>query len=111
MDIDKTAQEVLENARNHGFENNWDDYKKLCLIHSEISEAMEEIRHGHEPTELYFTKDKDGKDKPEGFGIELADAVIRIMHSCAHYNISLAENIKIKMAYNEGRPYMHNLKA
>jgi NTP pyrophosphatase (non-canonical NTP hydrolase) len=111
LDIDTTAQEVRQNAINHGFEKEWDEYAKLCLIHSEVTEAMEEIRHGHDYTELYFTKDKEGRDKPEGYGIEMADIVIRVMHSCAKHNISLAEMIRIKMAYNEGRPYMHNLKA
>lgn len=48
----------------------------FLLIKSEIIEAFEEYRNGKPLQEIYR---KDGSEKPEGFPIEIADAVIRIM--------------------------------
>jgi len=47
--------------------------EKLCLIHSEISEALEDYRNNS--MKLSFGVN----GKPIGFPTELADAVIRIM--------------------------------
>lgn len=46
--------------------------------------------------------------KPEGFGVELADAIIRICDLAERHGIDLTEMIALKAAYNEGRPHMHN---
>ena len=48
-----------------------------------------------------------GFAKPEGYGIEAADAVIRIMDSLEAKGISLFEMIELKAAYNETREFMH----
>jgi len=48
----------------------------FLLIKSEIIEAFEEYRNGKPLQEIYR---KEGSEKPEGFPIEIADAVIRIM--------------------------------
>lgn len=45
--------------------------------------------------------------KPEGIGIELADAIIRICDLAERHGINLTEMIALKSAYNEGRPHMH----
>lgn len=87
-----------------------DTPEKFCLMHSEISEALEEYRNGRGIKEIYFTQDRQGNDKPEGIGIELADAVIRILHYCDNFNIPLHALIEMKMAYNERRPYKHGGK-
>ena len=78
----------------------------LALIHSEISEALEELRDGHEPDEVYV----DEKGKPQGFGIELADALIRILDTCERYGIDLQACFDQKMAYNETRSWRHGGK-
>ena len=75
----------------------------LCLIHSEISEALEEYRNSK--MNVYF-KDK----KPEGFPIELADTVIRILDLAEFLEIDIMEMIKIKMKYNETRLHRHGGK-
>lgn len=67
---------------------------KLCLIHSEISEAMEGDRKGlkddHLPT----------RDMRE---VELADAVIRIMDLAGAYGMDIGGAIAEKLIYNATR--------
>jgi len=48
----------------------------IVLVCSEICEAHEELRDGHTPTEIYYSHDGQ---KPEGFPVEIADAIIRIL--------------------------------
>jgi NTP pyrophosphatase (non-canonical NTP hydrolase) len=76
----------------------------LCLVHSEISEALEEYRDGHCTTRL-----GDG-GKPEGLPIELADAVIRICDMAESLGIDLENAIVAKHAYNRTRPHRHGSK-
>jgi hypothetical protein len=78
---------------------------ELINIVSEITEASEELRNGHEAHEIY---EYDGK--PEGFPIEMADAVIRIIDTCYARGIDLYAAIQMKMAYNRTRPYRHGGK-
>lgn len=90
-------------ATDKGF---WDDEpnigEKLALIHSELSEALEEVRAGHAPNEVY---EADGK--PEGLPIELADAVIRIADLCGYYGIDLDHAVRVKLTYNQRRGRKH----
>ena len=80
--------------------------EKLCLIHSETTEALEELRNGNPTTHIY-----EGKNgKPEGFPIELADIVIRVADLAGHEGIDLAAAIEQKMRYNETRPHRHGGK-
>lgn len=79
---------------------------RLALIHSEVSEALEEYRAGHPLTEIY-----EGENgKLEGFPIELADAVIRIADLCGWLGIDLEAAIARKMAFNATRPHRHGGK-
>lgn|SRR3990167_1285955 len=95
--------------------------EKLCLIHSEVSEALEEVRRG-QGLEMYYGPCAPGHDrapapsvnhhpKPEGFVVELADVCIRIFDLCGALGLDLEGAIKAKMAYNETRPYRHGGKA
>ena len=79
--------------------------EKLALIHAEISEALEEYRDGH--MDLYY---KDESGKPEGFGVELADAIIRILDLCGYLGIDIGELVELKHGYNKGRPWRHGSK-
>lgn len=45
--------------------------------------------------------------KPEGFVIEIADAIIRLFHMCAQDNLPIEKAIAIKMAFNKTRPFKH----
>jgi len=81
-----------------------------ALVHSEISEAVEEARKPHDQPPIYY--DPHGKDplKPEGEAIELADAVIRILDYCEFRGFDLTQAIGIKMEYNQTRPHRHGGK-
>lgn len=103
VDFAQTQKEAYANSVSKKF---WEAPpnipEKLALIHSEISEALEEYRDGHDLKKTYL---KNGK--PEGFGVELADAVIRIMDLAENQSIDLATLIRIKMRYNATRPEKH----
>lgn len=66
----------------------------LCLIHSEISEAMEGARKG-----LY----DDKLPHRSMLEVELADAVIRIFDMAGGLNLDLPGAIAEKLAYNQQR--------
>ena len=66
----------------------------LCLIHSEISEAMEGARKGLMDTNL---KHKSMME------VELADAIIRIFDLAESKNFNLGQTIYEKLEYNRSR--------
>jgi NTP pyrophosphatase (non-canonical NTP hydrolase) len=109
MRIADVMKDVRKMNHEHGFESKGRELfcEKMLLIVSEISEALEEFRDGRGLNEIYFHHDGDNK-KPEGIPIEIADAVIRIFDFCESNEINLEEALKVKMAYNETRPYKHN---
>ena len=113
MEFKETAKEICRDAEERGFTAKVpeDDpaffSEKLLLIISEISEAFEEWRSNHGLTEIYY--DPQGL-KPEGVPIELADAVIRILHFCEANGINLERAIRLKMDYNKTRPFRHGGK-
>jgi NTP pyrophosphatase (non-canonical NTP hydrolase) len=67
---------------------------KLCLVHSEISEAMEGDRKDLMDDKLPHRKMRE---------VELADAVIRIFDLAGAYQMDLGEAIAEKMVYNQNR--------
>lgn len=69
--------------------------EKLCLVHSEISEAMEGARKNLMDDKLPHRKMIE---------VELADAVIRIGDLCGRLGLDLGGAIEEKMAFNAIRP-------
>jgi NTP pyrophosphatase (non-canonical NTP hydrolase) len=78
---------------------------KLALVHSEVSEALEEVRDPVAHLDDTVTYTETGK--PLGFAVELADIVIRVADLAQRQGIDLETAIRIKMQYNETRPPKH----
>jgi len=69
----------------------------LCLVHSEVSEALEAYRAGFAPHTMEVPS-------------ELADIIIRVMDICGLYGIDIDKAVKEKLQFNESRPYRHGGK-
>ena len=102
-------RQVHETAVAHGW---WDEprpvLEAIALIHAEISEAVEEYRNDN--SDLTAVHRDPATGKVDGFGVELADAVIRILDLCEHLGIDMEALLVEKAAYNETRPYRHGGK-
>lgn len=77
--------------------------EKLVLVHAELSEALEAYR-----IDDWYHVEPSGK--PDGVGVELADAIIRIFHMAELFDIDLEKYLYEKIAYNKTRPYRHGNK-
>lgn len=127
MSLNEMAQEAHQIAKEHGF---WDPEPSfgdlVALMHSELSEALEEYGAGRpmvwygcefdgEPCDKVTCESKECngaylKDKPEGIAVELADCIIRILDWAGHEGVDLDAIIREKMDYNRTRPYRHGGK-
>lgn len=114
--VDDLAAEIHEISTDHGFSppdlNNLPE--KLMLSVSELAEAMEE--HRGEGRLLHGAADPQGRWKPDGILVEIADSVIRnlhMMHSILEREGMLRQGFTVsgiiveKVHYNAGRPAMH----
>lgn len=128
--INELAKEIHQNAKDKGF---FDDEKNigemLCLIHSEVSEALEADRkdkyqtankimlggladkdYGHSFFEdLDFSEEFKYRVK-DTFEDELADIMIRTMDLAAFKGVDLEAHIKAKMRFNKLRKHKHGKK-
>lgn len=97
-----SPSEIHQLARDKGW---WDERKVpsaipelICLMHSELSEALEGFR-----TQI-----------PSGekgcLGEELADCIIRIFDMAVACNIDIVREVEKKHLFNQTRPYRHGNK-
>jgi hypothetical protein len=79
--------------------------QKLLLVVSEVCEAQEVLRDGTPPENIWVEDD----GKPEGFLVECADAVIRLLHIMHAIGGpgTVQRIIENKVEYNDSREHMH----
>ena len=132
--INHLAKEIYENAKSKGFhEGEKNIGEMLCLIHSEVSEALEADRKDKftYPLQKHITN-QGGKgvtlqkylnvsddsafvsqfkiSVKDSFEDELADVMIRVMDLAHHKGIDLESHIHFKMRYNSLREHKHGKK-
>jgi len=99
--------EVSQEIHNTAVEKGWWDTERndgeiIALIHSELSECLEYLRHGNPPD--------DKIPEYSGAEAELADCIIRIMDMAPARNWDIVGAILRKMEYNRNRSYKHGGK-
>lgn len=109
--------------------------ESLALMHSELSEALEDHRKGHAPNEFWYEVPKgfsrcgerihepsfvalddvtgasvNGLAKPCGIPSEMSDVIIRVLDFCGLHNIDIDRAVSEKMAFNATREHRHGGK-
>jgi NTP pyrophosphatase (non-canonical NTP hydrolase) len=103
-DIGGWCQDANAMAVSKGFSATANIPRALCLLHAEISEALEELRKNDDYLHVY-KRESDGK--PEGFAYELADVFLRLTNLCGGLGIDLERIVAQKHAFNATRPHKH----
>lgn len=98
--------EIADKLRDTHVLKGWDAFDNdflgnIALVHSELSEAVEEFRKGK--ARVYYAKD----GKPEGVAVELVDAMIRIINILYTMDADIPMIIDHKNRYNRTRPMLH----
>lgn len=113
--LNEWRDEALRIATEHGFTDATVG-EDIALMHSELSEALEDHRAGHTPDEIWYQGKRPDEyidnhwKKPCGIPIEMADVIIRVLHFCGKHKIDIEKAVMEKMEYNRSRPMKHGKK-
>lgn len=116
---DAGARVFEVNVANGWFEEDRTVGDDIALLHSEASEMLEAYReHGlDDMTSEIIHIDRSNPDdtrifppKPEGFGSEAADVLIRLLDTCTRRGVNLGWEFRRKLAYNATRGHRHGGK-
>lgn len=109
--LTEMSDTALRIATDHGF-TEATPAEDIALMHSELSEALEDIRKGRPLNEMHYESPsvQGGPHKPCGVPSEMADEIIRVLHFCGKHGIDIEAAVVEKMAYNDSRPFRHGGK-
>ena len=129
--LNELSKQIHENAKSKGFFDNEKNIgEMLCLIHSEVSEALEAVRtnkyysncvdkqkwfikgmadknYGATFNDDLFFKEQFENRVKNSFEDELADVIIRVLDLCGYKGIDIEKHIALKMKYNSMREHKH----
>lgn len=135
-DLNTIRDNALRIAVEHGFTEATLG-EDVALMHSELSELLEDVREGLDPAKIFYTRkveatyvDEEGNtvtkkievrasgpfnsdgtmNKPCGIPSEIADVIVRAAHFAGKHKIDLAGAVFEKMEYNRTRPIKHGGK-
>lgn len=123
--LNDLAREAGQIARDKGFIEA-SIAEDIALMHSELSEALEDHRAGCSPREVWYEEKgvegvkhslmfpggdtSSSPRKPCGIPSEISDVIIRALHFCDKHEIDIGKAVREKMLYNATRPYKHGGK-
>lgn len=108
---DAQARVTAVNKANGWFDSERTVGDDIALLHSEVSEMLEAFRdHGLTDTTKPHRLGVGTPPKPEGFGSECADVLIRLLDTCERRGIDLAHEFTRKLQFNAGRGHRHGDK-